>query len=387
MEFIKAKPYLLEGKSPPTEDLEELTIRDLCNLFLDAKRKRTASGELSVRIWSDYRRMCHQLCEFFGRAKLVESLVLEDFRKIRDEIATGRGLVTLQNFIRRAKVLFNWAFEEKKIDEKIRFGESFDKPTAKNLRRERNAKPARMLQANEIRQCLEAAKPHMRAMILLGANCGLGNTDISCLPMDAIDLKNCWLNFPRPKTEVLRACNLWPETVTALSTVLADRPVPKSPDAEHCVFVTKYGRTFVRNSHETQVDGVAQEFSKLLRKLGIKRDGISFYALRHTFQTIADDVSNDNVAISFIMGHATKADDMASVYREFVRSGRLDLITSAVRSWLWPTGSEETWLKADEKVRRQLEADAATKSADPFGLDKPRKPKTVGVKKTSSTGK
>ena len=59
-------------------------------------------------------------------------------------------------------------------------------------------------------------------------------------------------------------------------------------------------------------DSVCKEFNKLLTKLNLKRPGLSFYALRHTFETIGG-ACRDQVAVDAIMGHS--GDDMASVCR------------------------------------------------------------------------
>ena len=73
-----------------------------------------------------------------------------------------------------------------------------------------------MFEADEIRRILDVAGPIRRAMVLLGANCGFGNTDVATLPQAAVDLDSGWIDFPRPKTEINRRVPLWPETVTAL---------------------------------------------------------------------------------------------------------------------------------------------------------------------------
>ena len=46
--------------------------------------------------------------------------------------------------------------------------------------------------------------------------------------------------------------------------------------------------------------------------------GRGFYALRHTFETIAGD-SRDQVAVNFVMGHCDSS--MADVYREGTETG------------------------------------------------------------------
>jgi integrase len=78
-------------------------------------------------------------------------------------------------------------------------------------------------------------------------------------------------------------------------------------------------------------DAIGQEFAKLLRKLKLKRPGVSFYALRHTFETIGGD-SRDQVAVDGIMGHVDSS--MAGHYRERLDDQRLRDVTEHVRRWL-----------------------------------------------------
>jgi hypothetical protein len=43
-------------------------------------------------------------------------------------------------------------------------------------------------------------KRQLRAMILLGINCGLGNSDCAGLSHSHLDLERGWLDYPRVKT-------------------------------------------------------------------------------------------------------------------------------------------------------------------------------------------
>ena len=151
----------------------------------------------------------------------------------------------------------------------------------------------------------------------------------------------------------------------ALKEAIASRPAPK--DAEHAelVFITKYGYPWTsesevivtRNEQDepvTKIVGedspITKEFRKLIAavdeaadqeakrrrvKVPVKlhRRGRNFYALRHTFETIAGE-SRDQVAVDFIMGHADYT--MAGVYRERISDERLRDVVNVVRSWLFP---------------------------------------------------
>lgn len=73
---------------------------------------------------------------------------------------------------------------------------------------------------------------------------------------------------------------------------------------------------------------------KVLKKVKLYRPGLGFYALRHTFETVAGE-SRDQVAVDHIMGHAREY--MASIYRERTSDGRLQAVAEHVRKWLFGT--------------------------------------------------
>jgi len=166
-------------------------------------------------------------------------------------------------------------------------------------------------------------------MILLGINCGFGNSDVANLPKKALDLKAGWIDYPRPKTGIPRRCPLWPETVNALREVIGTRPKPKDGADGGLVFITKYGNCWAR---DTADNPISKEMAKLLETLGVRRKGVGFYALRRTFETVGGDC-HDQVAVDHIMGHAR--DDMASVCRERISDERLRDVTDHVRAWLF----------------------------------------------------
>lgn len=194
-----------------------------------------------------------------------------------------------------------------------------------------------MFEAGEIRQMLDAARPQSKAMFLLGINCAFGNHDCASLPQTALDLDRGWVNFPRPKTAVERRCPLWSETVSALKASIAARPDPQDPADAGLVFLTCYGDPWVRLKGTSWTDAVTIMTRELLTKLGLKRPGLNFYALRHTFETIGGE-SLDQMGVNAIMGHSDGT--MAGVHRERVTDARLQAVTDHVHAWLF--GPEKT---------------------------------------------
>jgi len=131
--------------------------------------------------------------------------------------------VSLGNGVSRARVVFNFAFNDGHIDRPVRFGALFKRPTKQVLRRERKRKGPRMFEASEIRKMLQATDGQLKAMLLLGINCALGNHDCASRSQTALD--RGWVNYPRPKTGIDRRIPLWSETVAALREALKSRPL------------------------------------------------------------------------------------------------------------------------------------------------------------------
>ena len=166
------------------------------------------------------------------------------------------------------------------------------------------------------------------AMIMLGINCGFGNGDCGKLPLSALDLGRGWVDYPRPKTGIPRRCPLWPETIAAIQEALAKRPDPKDPADVGLVFLTQRGAAWAK---DIPANPLSAETRKLLDSLGIN-GARNFYALRHTFRTIADG-AKDQPAADHIMGHEVA--HMSSVYREGIADERLKAVADHVRAWLF----------------------------------------------------
>jgi integrase len=188
----------------------------------------------------------------------------------------------------------------------------------------------------QVRALIRKAGQSLRAMILLGVNCGFGNSDCATLPLSALDLAGGWVDFARPKTGIGRRCPLWPETVDALRETLAKRKEPKKAEHADLVFVTLRGDSWGK---DTSDNPISKEVAKLLKKLKLHRGkGLGFYTLRHVFRTVADE-SKDQPAVDFIMGH--ESPHMSSLYRERISDERLKAVVGHVRAWLFPSPKTE----------------------------------------------
>jgi integrase len=326
--FLDTRDDLYAGRTPRLGN-EGLRVAELCNRFLTSKGRLLDTGEIVQRTFDDYHRTCARIVSFFGRDRRVEDLSPDDFERLRVELAKTRGPVALGSEVTRIRVVMKYAFDQMLIDAPIRYGQSFGKPSKRVLLQHRNSKGPKMFEAADLRRLIDAAGAPLEAMILLGINCGFGPTDLARLPFGILDLDAGWIDYPRPKTGVHRRCPLWPEAVSAIKEAVAVRPEPRDAANADLVFITRYGRPWTDASAK---NAITPAFRVLLEEIGIYRPGVGFYALRHTFETIAGD-SRDQIAVDHIMGHAR--DDMASVYRERIGDDRLRAVTDHVREWLF----------------------------------------------------
>lgn len=370
--FNREWPFLKDGRTPPPIDTGDgCTVRLLCNAFLTSKKARLDTGELSPRSFQNYFHTCELLIDRLGRDRRIDDLRPDDFERLRKELAKTRGPVALRNEINCSRVVLKYAFDQRLIDKPVHFGQSFDRPTAKTLRKARHDAGPRLFEVDELRRVLEGADVQLKAMTLLGLNCGFGNTDVATLPQSALDLVGGWVSFPRPKTEIPRRIPLWPETVIALRRAIAERPEARDPADARLVFLTHTGKRWVRvqakrNGEQNagasnmvdaivSLDALTQRFAKLLAHLKINgRRGLGFYTLRHVFETIAGE-AKDQIAVNSVMGHVDST--MAGVYRERISDQRLRAVTEHVRAWLFgvagPTAPAQTTVPAPESADPQ----------------------------------
>lgn len=328
--YNEQKDDLHAGRKVRKDEEDGPTVKDLTNKFLNAKRLRVDSGEMTQRTWNEYLDTCEVIAKSFGSQRAVSDLRPDDFQALRGTLAKRLASpVSLGNAVQRVRTVFKYGVDSGIIPP-ILFGPEFKKPDKKSMRKHKAKGGKLLFTAEEILRLFDAASVPMRAMILLGINCGFGNTDCGTLPLSAVNLDSGWIDYPRPKTGIDRRCRLWPETVQAIRDYLAVRPTPKDEAHAGLVFVTKYGGAWAKEIIDSPV---AKEMSKLLKELHINgRRRLGFYALRHTFEIIGGD-SRDQVAVNHIMGHAD--DSMAATYREHINDERLVAVVEHVRKWLF----------------------------------------------------
>jgi len=304
-----------------------LTVGLALDSFLSSKLALVRCGELAQITYDDYRRTCKSISACFTNFRSVETLRAHDFEKLRLEMAGRFGVVRLAREVTQVKMVFKYAYEAGLIERPIRFGLEFKAPKDREFRKARAAAGPKLFEPHEIHRLLEQSTVSMRAMTLLGINCGFEPHDCGKLQFGHVNLETGWHVMPRPKTWIDRRCKLWPETVDALQEVINNRRDPRDDKYDDLIFITSSGGSWARSDRS---NSVCNEFRKLLDAADLYRPKRTFMALRHTLETVGGE-SIDQVALNHIMGHVDRT--MAARYRESISSARLETISEAVHKW------------------------------------------------------
>lgn len=326
--FIEQRADLYAGRKPKKRAAagDGFTVAQICNRFLIDKKTLLETREISERAWNDYYETSKAITKCFGRHRRIDDLDEEDFGDLRKAIAKNLGLVRLSNEIGRVRTILNYAGPGKLrwISQPIHYGPMFRRPSAQALEIERSVKGDMDLPREVIETVLSSKRtsPQLRAMTLLGVNCGLGNHDCAALEAKCLDLENGWAKYPRPKNGKPRKSKLWPETVAAIEAVL------KQTGNSETVFRTKYGNAWVGKGNSCPI---SKAFRKILDAEKVYEPGRSFYSLRRTLQTQAEECG-DFPAIMLVMGHRDRS--MSGRYRQRISDERLERVANTVRDWL-----------------------------------------------------
>ena len=296
--YLEQAAYLHAGKAPthrPSQD--RLSIKILCNLYLDHQESRAEIGEIQPRHVSDQILLLKDFVRFVGPNRPVSDISTIELQNYRKRlIKTRKSPNTINNRIAAVKAMYNWALDNEVIVNAPRL------KAVKKVTSPKQEKPTFTM--TQIHKILHNASPQMKAMIWLGLNCGFGCTDCAELKWKNVDLQNGRVDFPRGKTGIGRNLPLWSETVRALNEI---------PVSGELVFYTRKGNPWVRTvkgvgkggkEKYKKTNNVSKEFSKLMKRTDLKMEkGVGFYTLRRTAATLTAR-SGDPFAVQRLLGHA-----------------------------------------------------------------------------------
>jgi integrase len=323
-----------------------LALREVANQYMKYKKRKVEAGELKQASFDQEYRALKGFVDRIGVLRPVDELRPDDFAKYRATLAKRYGWRELAKHIGFVKSMFRYAEAADIIGRTPKYGPEFKgvSKKAKRAHREQTRREhgIRRYEPAEIVKLIDAAAIPLKAMVLLAANCGFGNADCAELRLDDIDLEAGTLSLYRGKTGKARRAVLWSETIDALQQAIERRPKPKLKADAGCVFITKYGRRFVRyrpgrdGKRGACIDGVGLTFGRLAKAAGIDRHGVGFYGLRRSFRTAADS-HPDRPAVDLVMGHSDDPDDMRAEYVDDsdISTDRLKAVADHVHNWIF----------------------------------------------------
>ena len=312
-----------------------LTVQQLCDLFLTVKDRQVETGELSNATFRGYVQHGKLMTNFFGRDTTIADLEPSDFVRLKTHLGQTKpqrrngkvvkpakhalSLESLRSYIRTTKVFFNYAVDEGLLDRAPWTKSTFGMPTQKSVQKQRTKQQPKQATREEIVEIMDVANDTWKALILFAINSGSGNMDSALLRWS--DIKDGWVNTPRNKTSKPRRFKLWNETLEAMDKL--------NRCDDGLVFHGRQGGDYIPKG---KTDQISRIFSRLADKAKVKRENLSFYSLRHTFQTVADE-SLDFPAVQQVMGHANQS--ISDNYRGKISDARLEAVTDHVRRWLF----------------------------------------------------
>jgi integrase len=338
-EYNRRRPFLETGTAEPVaaEAADGLTVKNLIDRFLTRLESKADDGKRTRRHFEDCKRTAKIVVSVIDKNRLASSLNGSDFHSLRrrfEKKQDGKKAsgATVMGHIRRTKLIFSFGLQEGLID-RVVYGSDFrglDEQERTKL--EQNAAD-KLLTREQILSLLGSSNYKLRAMILLGANAAMGNTDIARLEFCDLELVGGWYEAQRSKTAVRRCAKLWPETVEALQQVIRRRKEPANKQHREVVFLTRFGKPYDDRST------IAQEFDHARKYAGLDLPrGCGFYSLRHTFRTEAGQLSDDS-ASRWVMGHKrSRIDDH---YSHRPPKERIAKVCDHVRNWLFGKGATD----------------------------------------------
>jgi len=295
--YLEQATYLHGGQSSAQKSSNgSMALKQLCDLYLEYQHSKVLAGSLSARHHNDQVGSLNKLMSFLGRTRSIKSISTLDLQNYKRKLQSAYGSAHRLNLhIGVMKAMFHWA-RKNDILQNIPNIDAVSRD--KIVRQEMH-----IFTFEQIKRLLSLANTSMRAMILLGLNCGFGCTDCARLKWTDLDLEKGRVQLARNKTGVPRNLPLWPETIQALKKV---------PRSGQLVFHTAEGHPWVRTLLKIEKDGsrryttvnaITSMFSRLLKKAKINAPkGTGFYALRRTAARLAAR-SGDPFAVQRLLGH------------------------------------------------------------------------------------
>ena len=323
--YLEQAAFLHNGKAKMFKTTNgSMTLKSLCNIYLQYQQSRVTSAEITVRHYADQISCLRKFMSFIGQHHKINEISTLDLQNYKRRLKRAYNSAHRINLnISIMKTMFHWAKKNDMLD----YIPNIDAiSSAKIIHKQRH-----VFTSKQIHQLFDLADVQMKAMIWLGLNCGFGCTDCAELKWSNLDLVTGRVKLARGKTGVSRDLPLWPETIQSLENI---------PKSAKLVFSSPGNKPLIRTTCQINKDGsgkysninlVTSRFCKLMKKAAIRAPkGTGFYTLRRTAATIAAR-SGDPFAVQRLLGHANLK--MATRYVQDV-SKQTDRVIENSRKYL-----------------------------------------------------
>src|SRR5262245_17953284 len=106
----------LHAGRTPRPDPEGLTVKDVCNPYLNHKRHKVDAGEPYVRTWAKDKEVTDLLVKQLGKSRLVSDLRPDDFAALKRAMGKRWGPLRTGDFIQHVRSVFKHAFDADLLD-------------------------------------------------------------------------------------------------------------------------------------------------------------------------------------------------------------------------------------------------------------------------------
>jgi len=244
---------------------DSFSVKTLCNMYLDYQLSRVNSGDLTERYYADQLKSLRLFGKHIGINRSVDEISTIDLQHYRTKLL---GKYNSSSGVNLNIAIMKAMFHGAKKNEALTHIPNIDAVSkVKVVRKERP-----IFTSHQIEKLINGSSKQLKAMLLLGLNCGFGYTDCSNLKWSHIDFDSVRVKMPRVKTGIDRDLPLWKETLEAIK-LLQKRG--------EFVFYTTQGNLWVRTiktiSKDVQIkysryDAISAAFSKLLKKTNLKTE-------------------------------------------------------------------------------------------------------------------
>jgi len=161
----------------------KVTLKDLCNLYLEHQESRVQAGDITERYFADQVKCLRGFATHIGPGCLISHIKTIDLQDYRNRLIGKYESAAGTNIhLAIMKAMFPWA-KKNDILHSIPNIDAVSK--AKIVHKERP-----IFTSEQIQRLLDATDTQLKAIILLGLNCGFGCTDCAKLRWKDLDLEN-----------------------------------------------------------------------------------------------------------------------------------------------------------------------------------------------------